>query len=108
MDGDGPFSPERTGSLPVGSLIDLCFSGTYSFQELRKRIVGRGGLVSYLDTNDARKVSEMIAQGNKKAELIYKAMAYQVSKEIGAASAVLRGEVDAIAITGGIAYDSHL
>jgi butyrate kinase len=107
LDGDGPFSPERTGSLPVGSLIDLCFSGTYSFQELRKRIVGRGGLVSYLDTNDARKVSEMIAQGNKKAELIYKAMAYQVSKEIGAASVVLRGEVDAIAITGGIAYDSQ-
>lgn len=107
LDGDGPFSPERTGSLPVGSLIDLCFSGTYSLQELRKRIVGRGGLVSYLDTNDARKVSEMIAQGNKKAELIYKAMAYQVSKEIGAASAVLRGEVDAIAITGGIAYDSQ-
>ncbi|MDD3705603.1 MAG: butyrate kinase [Clostridiaceae bacterium] len=107
LDGDGPFSPERTGALPVGSLIDLCFSGNYTSQELKKRIVGKGGLVSYLDTNDGRKVSEMIAQGNKKAELIYKAMAYQVAKEIGAAAAVLRGEVDAIAITGGIAYDNQ-
>ncbi|NLX86208.1 MAG: butyrate kinase [Clostridiales bacterium] len=105
LDGDGPLSPERTGSLPVGQLIDLCFSGRYTLQELKKMIVGKGGLVSYLGTNDCSKVSEMIAHGDERAELIYKAMAYQVAKEIGAAAAVLRGEVDAIAITGGVAYD---
>ncbi|MBP7222863.1 MAG: butyrate kinase [Sedimentibacter sp.] len=107
LDGDGPFSPERTGSLPVGSLINICYSGEFTLQELKKKIVGNGGLVSYLGTNDGRKVSEMIANGNKKAEIIYKAMAYQVAKEIGAAAVVLKGEIDAIAITGGIAYDNQ-
>ncbi len=107
LDGDGPFSPERTGSLPVGSLINICYSGKYTMQELKKKIVGNGGIVSYLGTNDCQKVSEMISSGDKKAELIYKAMAYQVAKEIGAAAVVLKGEVDAIAITGGIAYDNQ-
>jgi len=107
LDGDGPFSPERTGSLPVGSLINMCYSGKYTLQELKKKIVGNGGIVSYLGINDCRKVSEMIANGDKKAELIYKAMAYQVAKEIGAAATVLKGEVDAVAITGGVAYDNQ-
>ncbi|MBV7272966.1 butyrate kinase [Clostridiaceae bacterium UIB06] len=105
LDGDGPFSPERGGGLPVGSLIDLCYSGKYTKEELRKMIVGRGGLVGYLGTNDTRKVSRRAKLGDKKAELVYKAMAYQVAKEIGAGAAVLKGEVDAIILTGGIAFD---
>lgn len=105
LDGEGPFSPERSGGLPVGDIIDLCFSGEYTKKEIGKMIVGKGGMVSYLDTNDARKVVERIEEGDKRAELIYKAMAYQVSKEIGALSSVLKGKIDAIILTGGIAYD---
>lgn len=105
LDGDGPFSPERGGGLPVGALIELCYSGKYTKEELRKRIVGKGGLVGYLGTNDTREVSKRVKEGDKKAELIYKAMAYQVAKEIGAGAAVLKGEVDGIILTGGIAFD---
>ena len=105
LDGEGPFSPERSGGLPVGDIINLCFSGEYTKKEMQKMIVGKGGIVSYLNTNDARKVIEKIEGGDERAELIYKAMAYQVSKEIGALSAVLRGKIDAIILTGGIAYD---
>lgn len=108
LDGEGPFSPERTGTLPVGSLIKLCYSGKYTIDELKKKIVGKGGLVAYLGTNDGREVENMIKNGNKEAELVYKAMAYQVAKEIGACAAVLEGKVDAIAITGGLAYDKGL
>jgi len=105
LDGDGPFSPERSGGLPVGDLVKLCFSGKYSEGEVRKLIKGKGGLVSYLGTNDGREVVKRIKNGDKKAELIYKAMAYQVSKEIGSCAAVLKGAVDGILLTGGIAYD---
>ena len=105
LDGDGPFSPERSGGLPVGDLVRLCFSGKYSEDEVRKLIKGKGGLVSYLGTNDGREVVKRINSGDKKAELIYKAMAYQVSKEIGSCAAVLKGAVDGILLTGGIAYD---
>ena len=105
LDGEGPFSPERTGGLPVGDLIKLCYSGDYTHEEVKKMIKGNGGLVSYLNTNDAREVEERIKNGDKYAELIYSAMAYQVGKEIGAQAAVLKGKVDAIILTGGIAYD---
>lgn len=105
LDGEGPFSPERTGSLPVGDLVDLAYSGKYTREELRRKITGKGGIVSYLGTNDTRDVSKMIEEGNNKAELIYKAMAYQVAKEIGACAVVLKGQVDGILITGGIAND---
>lgn len=105
LDGEGPFSPERSGGLPVGDLIKLCYSGKYTEDEMKKKIKGNGGLVSYLNTNDAREVGKMIEEGNKKAELIYNAMAYQISKEIGSCAAVLKGEVDGIILTGGIAYD---
>lgn len=104
LHGEGPFSPERAGTVPVGDLISLCFSGEYYVDELMKKLVGQGGLVDYLGTNDAVKVEKMIAEGNREAELIYDAMAYQVGKEIGAASAVLMGKVDAIILTGGLAY----
>ncbi|MBM4762228.1 butyrate kinase [Bacillus sp. B15-48] len=104
LHGDGPFSPERAGTVPTGDLISLCFSGNYYRDEIMKMIVGQGGLVGYLGTNDAIKVEEMIEKGDKEAGFIYKAMAYQVAKEIGAASAVLYGKVDAIVLTGGLAY----
>ncbi|UQD52668.1 butyrate kinase [Bacillus methanolicus] len=104
LDGDGPFSPERAGTVPAGDLVSLCFSGDYDREEIMKNLVGQGGLVAYLGTKDAIEVEKMIEQGDKKAELIYFAMAYQVAKEIGAASAVLAGKVDAIVLTGGLAY----
>ena len=90
----------------MGSLVKLCFSGDYTYGEVKKMITGNGGMVSYLGTNDGRQVSEMIANDNEKARLIYQAMAYQVSKEIGAVSAVLHGDVDAILLTGGLAFDT--
>lgn len=108
LDGEGPFSPERSGGLPVGDLIKLCFSGKYTLEELMKKIVGKGGLVAYLNTNDAREVEKMIEDGNKDAELVYKAMAYQVAKEIGYCAAALSGKVDAVILTGGLAYSSRL
>ena len=104
LDGEGPFSPERSGTLPVGALVDLCFSGKYSKEELKKMITGRGGLVAYLGTNDAYEVEKRAKAGDQKAQLIQDAMAYQVAKEIGAMSTVLKGQVDAILLTGGIAY----
>lgn len=107
LDGEGPFSPERTGGLPVGDLAKLCFSGKYTLAEMKKKIKGNGGLVAYLGTNDAREVVKMIQNGDKKAELVYKAMAYQVAKEIGSLAAVLEGKVDGIILTGGIAYDKE-
>lgn len=108
LDGEGPFSPERAGGLPVGDLAKLCFSGKYSHGEIKKLIKGSGGLVAYLNTNDGREVNKMIENGDKNAELILKAMAYQISKEIGACSAVLKGKVDKIILTGGLAYDKEL
>lgn len=107
LDGEGPFSPERSGSLPVGDMIKLCFSGKYTLDEVKKMLKGQGGLVSYLDSNDGIEVSKRIANGDKYAELIYKAMSYQVAKEIGSLSTVLSGDVDAIILTGGIAYDKE-
>ncbi|WP_027307586.1 butyrate kinase [Caloramator sp. ALD01] len=104
LDGEGPFSPERSGGLPVGDLVKMCFSGKYTQDEMKKKITGKGGLVAYLGTNDGREVKKMMEEGNKEAELIYKAMAYQVAKEIGSCAAVLKGEVDAIILTGGLAY----
>jgi len=108
LDGEGPFSPERTGGLPVSGLMKLCYSGKYTMDEMKKKITGKGGLVAYLGTNDGREVVKMIEAGDKNAELIYKAMAYQVAKDIGACAAVLEGKVDAVCLTGGLAYDKLL
>jgi butyrate kinase len=105
LDGEGPFSPERSGTLPVGQLISMCFSKEYSEEEIRKMVVGQGGLVAYLGTSAADIIEDRIRQGDKYARLVYEAMAYQVAKEIGAASVVLKGQVDAILITGGIAFN---
>lgn len=104
LHGEGPFSPERAGTVPAGDLVDLCFSGKYTREDIMKKLVGTGGLLGYLDTTDAVRVENMIQSGDQKARLIYNAMAYQVAKEIGAASAVLKGEVEVIVLTGGLAY----
>lgn len=106
LHGEGPFSPERTGSLPMGSFAEMCYSGKYKYDEIKKMIAGKGGLVSYLGTNSAREANERAASGDEYAHMIYYAMAYQVGKEIGAISTVFKGEVDAILLTGGIAYDT--
>ncbi|MBK5240829.1 butyrate kinase [Clostridium sp.] len=105
---EGPFSPERTGGLPVGDLAKLAFSGKYTLKELKKKITGEGGLVAYLDTNDGRVVDKMIDEGNAKAELVLKAMAYQIAKEIGAMATVVSGKIDAIILTGGLAHNKRL
>ncbi|MGD7045533.1 butyrate kinase [Jeotgalibacillus proteolyticus] len=104
LHGDGPFSPERAGTVPAGDLVELCFSGDYYREEIMKKLVGQGGLVGYLGTNDAVQVEKMISKGNEEAKKVYHAMAYQVAKEIGGASAVVAGKVDAIILTGGLAY----
>ncbi|MFA5816533.1 MAG: butyrate kinase [Bacteroidales bacterium] len=105
LDGDGPFSPERSGTLPVGQLITMCFSNQYTEEEIRKMVVGQGGLVAYLGTSAANQIEERIHNGDQYAKLVYEAMAYQVAKEIGVCSVVLKGQVDAILLTGGIAFN---
>lgn len=97
---EGPFSPERTGELPVGDVAKLCFSGKYTKEELKKMFIGKGGVVAYLGTNDVKKVME---EGTEEEKFIIDAMIYQIAKEIGGMCAVLKGKVDAIVITGGIA-----
>ncbi|HAS73377.1 MAG TPA: butyrate kinase [Clostridiales bacterium UBA8960] len=108
LDGEGPFSPERTGGLPIGDLAKLCFSGNYTHADIKKMIKGKGGLVAYLGTNDGRDVVKMIENGDENAKLIFEAMAYQVAKEIGSCATVLKGKVDAIILTGGLAYGEML
>lgn len=108
LDGEGPFSPERAGGLPVGDLVNLCFSGRYTHDEMKKKLSGKGGIVAYLGTNDAKKAEERAESGDEKAKLVLDAMAYQVGKEIGKCAAVLKGKVDAILLTGGIAYSKHV
>lgn len=105
LDGDGPFSPERSGGLPIGAVAKACFSGKYTKEQFGKMIKGNGGLSAYLGTNDGRKVEDMAKAGDTKAKLVYDAMAYKVAKSIGECAVVLDGKVDGIVITGGIAYD---
>ncbi len=107
LDGDGPFSPERTGTLPVGDLVRLCFSGEYTQKQIMKMIKGEGGLVAYLGTNSAYEVEQRIVAGDNQAKYIYDGMAYQIAKEVGGMVAVLRSDVDGILITGGIAHDKY-
>lgn len=108
LDGEGPFSPERAGTLPAGQLIDLCFSGKFTKDELKKRISGRAGLIAHLGTTDIIGIIQSIEAGDKKAELVLDAMIYNVAKGIGAAATVLFGKIDAILLTGGIAYSDYV
>ncbi len=108
LDGEGPFSPERAGSLPAVDLIRLCYSGKYTEKELLKRIAGKAGLNAHLGTNSALEVEQRIAAGDKKAELVYNAMLYHVAKNLAGLGAVLCGHVDAIILTGGLARSEYV
>ncbi len=107
LNGDGPFAPTRTGGLPSGALVKLVFSGVWAKEMFNQKISRQGGMTAYLGTNDLREVGERIKRGDRDAELIFDAMAYQVSKEIGACAAVLNGAVDAVVLTGGMARDEE-
>ena len=105
LDGDGAFSPERAGGVPSGALIKLCFSGQYTEKEIYKKFVGAGGFNAYCNTNDMRDVEKMVQGGDEKAAEIREAFIMQVAKDIGSMACVLKGKIDQIIITGGIAYD---
>ncbi|MCD6546259.1 MAG: butyrate kinase [Thermotogae bacterium] len=105
LDGDGPFTPERSGTLPLTQLIDLCYSGKYTYDQMKRKIKGEGGLMSYLGTNSAMEVQRMIDNGDEYARTVYQAMAYQIAKWVGKMATVLKKDVDAIVLTGGLAYD---
>ena len=105
FNGDGPFSPERSGGLPAGQLADLCFSGEFTESEVKKMITGKGGMVAYLGTNSFEEICTNADKGEQKAKLIREAAGYQVGKEIGSMATVLGGKVDAIILTGGMAYN---
>lgn len=104
LNGDGAFSPERANGIPALGLVDMCFSGKYTYAEMKKKIHGGGGLNAYLGTNDMREVNKMCEDGDEKAILVRDAFIYQICKNIGACATVLKGKVDQIILTGGIAY----
>ncbi len=104
----GPFSPERPGGLPSIDIVEMCYSGKYTKEKIKKLLMGEGGIVSYLGTNDLREVEKMIDEGNEYAKLIYEAMAYQISKDIVANAVVLKGKVDEIILTGGASKSERL
>ncbi len=108
LNGDGPFSPERSGGLPSGQLVDLCFSGRFTKDELKSMITGKGGMVAYLGTNNFQEVCKMAEKGDRKASLIIDAVSWQTGKEIGAMATVLHGHVDAVILTGGMAHQEVL
>ena len=108
LDGEGPFSPERAGSLPAADLIRLCFSGQYTEKQLLKRIAGQAGLTAHLGTNNMREILERIGRGDEQAHLIVDAMLYHIAKSIAAEAAVLCGDVDAILLTGGLAHSDYV
>ncbi|HSR33236.1 MAG TPA: butyrate kinase [Anaerolineae bacterium] len=114
LDGTGPFAPERSGGLPVGDVVRMCFGMppyeglALTYEQMFRKIAGEGGLVAHLGTNSAIEVEHRIQSGDDHARLVYEAMAYQIAKEIGAMATVLQGHVDAIVITGGVAYSAML
>jgi len=107
LGGDGPFSPERTGTIPTYPLVDLCFSGDYNKSEVKKLLVGKGGLVSYLGTNNGIEIENRINHGDEEAQFYFEAMGYNVVKEIGAMYFACKGKVDGILITGGMAHSKY-
>jgi len=109
LNGEGPFSPQRSGTVPIGPLIDLCFSGKYTYDEMKKLNKGRGGLINLLGTNDLRDVEKMIDEGDEFASLVFDALAYQLSKEITSLIPAFKGEsIDQVILTGGMARSAKL
>jgi butyrate kinase len=107
-DDEGTFTPERSGGVPCRELVKLCYSGKYTEKEMQARLKGKGGMQAYLGTNDLQAVEEMITKGDRKAELVYQAMAMQIGKDIGSLCTVAEGRVDKIILTGGMAYSKSL
>ena len=107
-DGEGPFTPERSGTLPMGDLARLCFSGKYTLQQIIRMLNGDGGMKAYIGEIDMRNVEKRIDSGDKQAELLFNAMTLQIAKEIGARSVVTEEKVDAVVLTGGLAYSKRL
>ena len=108
FDGEGPFSPERAGSLPPGKLIDLCYSNKYTQEQLKRRISGNAGLAAHLGTTDVQAIVEAIENGDKHSELVLNGMIYSIAKWIGSAAVALKGKVDAILFTGGVAHSDYV
>ncbi|MCP4356258.1 MAG: butyrate kinase [Proteobacteria bacterium] len=108
LDGEGPFSPERSGTLPIGQLAKMCHDKKYSYNEMKKMITGKGGLMAYFGTNSSYEVELMARDGNEKAKLLQDAMSYQIGKAIGEMATVLHGEVHGILVTGGVANNKEL
>ncbi len=108
LDGDGPMSPERSGGVPIGPLYKMAMSGQYTLKEIKRKNYGNGGMVAYLGTNDGFEIEKRIKEGDEFAKFILEVMCYQIAKEIGSASTVLKGQVDAIVLTGGLAYDKMI
>lgn len=108
LDGEGPFSPERTGTLPMASFAELCFSGKYTLAEVKRMIAGKGGFMALLGTNNVGGSIRKAKEGDEWAGQVVEAMSYQIGKSVGAAAAVLRGKVDAIILTGGVAYNPEV
>lgn len=108
LDGDGPFSPERSGTLPVGQLIEACFCGNFTEEEMKRMVNGEGGMVAYLNTNSMIEITDFAAEGDEESLFFINAFVYQVAKAIGEMATVLKGDVDAILLTGGIAYNQMI
>lgn len=108
LDGEGPFSPERAGTLPAADLIHLCFSGKYIEDQLLKKVSGQAGLIAHLGTNDLKEIMNWIKAGDKHAEVVVSAMIWHIAKNIAAEGAVLYGKVDAILLTGGMAKCDYI
>ncbi|MEG1240896.1 MAG: butyrate kinase, partial [Oscillospiraceae bacterium] len=108
INGEGPMAPTRSGALPAIDVVEQCFSGNYTYEEMKLRITKSGGMVDHLGTSEMTEVREMIKNGNRYAALVYSTFIYQIAKEVGAMAAVLHGNVDAIVLTGGIAHDQEL
>lgn len=106
--GEGPMTPERSGAVPAEMIVDMCYSGKYEKSAMLKKLHGKGGIFAHLGTSDMREVVKIAKEGNAKYKLVLDAMLYQVAKEIGAMSAVLNGEVNAIVITGGLAFEPYV
>lgn len=108
LDGDGPIAPERAGTIPATQFAELCFSGKYTLHEIKKMLNGRGGLAAHLGINDMRIIEERALNGDEQANALLNAMIYSVAKEIGSRAVALRGKVDAIIMTGGIAHSRYI
>lgn len=108
LDGDGPVAPERAGTLPASELVKLCFSGEYTQKEIMKLLAGKGGMVAHLGMNSMMDVAKKAAEGDARCQLMLDALSYNVAKEVGAMATVMKGKVDAIILTGGIAHDKDV